>query len=99
MNAQTKIVAADGWIAHDGGECPLPYETLIHVRFRNGIEDRKAHFAGFWATGLRDAWRHQGPRDWHIVAYRLVPVAPVINLPARHDRIAAERAALRSVAA
>lgn len=88
MNAQTKIVAADGWIVHDGSACPLPYETLILVRFRSGIEDRKPHLAGFWATGLSDAWRHKGPRNWHITAYRIVSA---VNLPARLDRIAEAR--------
>lgn len=87
-----------GWIEHGGGDCPLPYETLVHLRFRSGMVEDKACFAGFWRTsGQRNWWRRRtGPMGtWMeqsandcITHYRLV-LAP--SLPARIDSLAEKR--------
>lgn len=92
MNAQTQSFTADpaanaGWIEHDGTGCPLPYGTRVHVRLSNGATDTKATFAGFWSAHGKDRWKRH--HDWHIAAYRLAPM----SVSARHDIIAARRAA------
>lgn len=56
---------ADGWIEWSGGGCPVPADTVVDVRFRNGDESITYRNAG----GLD--WQHDHhPRD--IIAYRIV---------------------------
>jgi hypothetical protein len=88
MSVHMNITAADpalsDWIEHDGGDCPLPYETLVNLKFRSGLIENKPCFAGFWRTGgPRNWWRRRtGPmltwtdqsRNDCITHYRLVPV-------------------------
>lgn len=60
--------AGDGWIANHGGECPLPWGTLIDIRFRGGDE----HLGVKAMKGLAgdDYWQNDdSPAD--IIAYRL----------------------------
>ncbi|KQX18385.1 MULTISPECIES: hypothetical protein [unclassified Sphingomonas] len=81
MNAQTKLIAADGWIAHHGGPCPEPWSTMVWVRFADGSEPQHPYAAGwraqFWTPGLDSAGR---PRNT-IVAYRYdVPLTDVVDM-------------------
>lgn len=69
------LVDEDGWIEWNGGECPVPADVLMEVKFKSGGSART------WdATMLR--WAHtQGRSD--IVAYRSIaseqakPIDPV----------------------
>ncbi|MGM0584248.1 MAG: hypothetical protein ACQEUZ_06325 [Pseudomonadota bacterium] len=64
---------ADGWIKHDGGPCPVDWDTMVRVRFRDGLEaDPKP--AGLWSENSPDClWRHRaGDSDNDIIAYRIV---------------------------
>lgn len=57
------------WIAWEGGECPVPAETPIEVRFRVGLPtpcDDPHHLR--WSHLKSDA--HRGTGD--IIAYRVV---------------------------
>ena len=64
----------DGWIPWEGGECPVPPETLVDVEFRNGVR-RERSSAWVWSSNLgpsdNDLWKHEGNPDCHIIAYRL----------------------------
>lgn len=61
---------ADGWIAHDGGDCPVPLDSRPAVLFRDGeiINGRKAEN---WV------WEHKAfpirLTHVHIIAYRPKP--------------------------
>jgi hypothetical protein len=81
MNAQTNPVSADGWIAHDGGPCPVAWSTMVFVRFEDGCEPEVPYAAGwweqFWTPGNDKAGR---PRN-RIAAYRYdVPLTDVVDL-------------------
>lgn len=63
------------WIEWDGGECPVPGDTLVQTRFRDGAKSF-ALPADFYC-GVQpddfDFWKHEGtePGD-NIIAYRVV---------------------------
>ena len=61
--------AADGWIAWEGGECPVDADTQVEVRFRYDKRHRKPRFAS-------DVWWHHSSFDdeghGDIIAYRVV---------------------------
>lgn len=64
----------DGWIAHDGGPCPVPLDSYPQVMARDGTIIRRRVAAGIWARGSADWWQHQGPeRNNHIIAYKPEP--------------------------
>lgn len=53
----------DKWVTHYGSEMPVPKDTLIRVRYRNGVE-----YEGLAGSVGSFRWSHQNkPRD--IVAY------------------------------
>ena len=52
------------WIEHHGGECPVPANTLIDVRWRNVIGPENPICAGKYG------WAHTGGA-WDIIAYRI----------------------------
>lgn len=54
---------ADGWIAWNGGDCPVPDETVVDVRLRADGEVL-AHPARYWN------WQHDDSCD-PILAYRV----------------------------
>jgi len=58
---QTKIPA--GWIAHDGGECPVPLDSRVDVIFRDG-EYSNGDKANCWD------WSHEPRSSLDIIAYR-----------------------------
>lgn len=62
----------DGFIAHDGGPCPI--EGRCDVMFRDGFV-AKGSLASEWAMGTYDWWRGQHPEAKRaIIAYR--PTTP-----------------------
>ena len=54
-------------MSHRGGQCPVPPETKVDVRYRNGMvtESIKARERRW------EAWRELGDSDWDIVAWRM----------------------------
>lgn len=54
------------WQSHRGGQCPLPAETKIQVRYRNGVVSDTIQ------AGQRrwELWRELGETDWDILAWR-----------------------------
>lgn len=54
---------ADDWVEWNGGDCPVPADTVVDVRFRGSIEDRRNPAAEWY-------WPQRGdPSD--IIAYRI----------------------------
>jgi hypothetical protein len=66
-----KEAAADGWIEWHGGNCPVAPETIVDLRFRDGVVCT-FESAGFWSSHnpANCNWHHSDDRD--IVAYRIV---------------------------
>lgn len=64
--------AQDGWTAWNGGECPIPNDARVIVKFRGGDED----VASFVAGELR--WGHRGIIG-DILAYRVVSQPTAAN--------------------
>jgi len=95
MNVQTRLVSADSWIDHDGGECPVAWSTKVFVRFEDGAEPAQAYAAGWWEQFWRPVLDRAGRPRNRIVAYRYAtgPLAPAVNLPALLDSVAARRRA------
>ena len=86
----TAAPSEDGWIAHDGGHCPLPWAEQVYIRFADGIESDRPYAAGWWTQYWRPGMERHGVKRNHIVAYRF---ADPLSLPKRLDRIAAKRRA------
>jgi len=68
----------DGWIAHTGGECPAPADTLVKIKFREYCEKGYLHDEG-WSRAPEPAssldWRHSN--DWgDIISYKVYPSKP-----------------------
>ncbi len=56
------------WIEWEGGKCPVPDQTRVSVRFRNGSIDY-ADYAGIWSW----EWRlGPTPNAGDIIAYRVL---------------------------
>lgn len=71
--------SANGWIKHNGGECPVPHGTDVEIRLRDGRKCGPfvpAPIAWLWATGVKN-------NHIDIVAYRVVAPAPnnTVNTP------------------
>lgn len=65
-NHKYRVAQADseGWIKHDGGECPLPDEGWVHVKHRDGLM-RAYRYPRVLS------WNHKGMDSAkHPVAYR-----------------------------
>lgn len=64
------------WIEHDGGDMPVPGDTLVYVKFRDGTDDvqcRKPVSAGWWDSyGAPDVSNWSSPEAAGIVAYKVV---------------------------
>lgn len=56
---------AEGWIEHDGGQCPFRWnEPIPQVMLRSGQRGWVANiFAGWW-------WSSSIPRENHVTAYK-----------------------------
>ncbi len=56
----------DGWIEWGGGKCPVPVETLVWVKFRNGVVSTSA------GTAYVFRWSHgTGCDSVDIIAYKV----------------------------
>jgi len=74
------------WIEHDGSPMPVPADTLVEVRFRDGTEDAGMQ-AGDWSSETTNHQLPNGPCFWKwepcsnearqhscdIIAYRVLP--------------------------
>jgi hypothetical protein len=61
------------WIEHDGGGMPVPGDTHVEVKFRDG--DILTGQAGYWDSEGDDGtnWRFvKSDPDFDIVAYRII---------------------------
>lgn len=66
---------ADGWVPHNGGDCPVPPDTMLEVRFRDN-DTSGPECAYGWH------WGEMGEST--IVAYRIVkPASTAIPSPVR----------------
>lgn len=62
-----RLVDSDGWIEWNGGECPVPYDALVEVKFRNGRTN----------ANPADVQRWQDCTEpWSIIAYRVLDEWP-----------------------
>lgn len=74
------------WIEHSGGECPLPPETRVQVRYRDGETEILPRASCVIDTLGGDWWKHEGESVYiggveeyvadhscDIIAYRVVP--------------------------
>lgn len=77
------VLDVEGWIEWNGGECPVPEETLVAVRFFNGKEPEEPRRAHQWA------WGHRRKVGYEIAAYKVVESVPV---PAPASEIGTEPA-------
>ncbi len=81
----------EGWIEWNGGECPVPPETMVEYRFRGATPSGVNEF-----TGIAEPlfWNHTGTYD-DIIAYRLAPTiaqpATVSTPPAQAEGGEAEK--------
>lgn len=64
LRQQVKAQADDGWIEWSGGECPVPDNTKVQVKFWDGYEPVITE-----PQGLR--WKHFIAHA-NIIAYRVV---------------------------
>lgn len=63
------------WIEHDGKGLPVPEDTLVLVKYRNGIngEDIRPQRAYKWgAGGVWSNWNHAVPCGSDIIAYKVI---------------------------
>jgi hypothetical protein len=51
----------DGWIDHDGGPCPVPPETWVQIKNKDGMLLDPAYQADFWAWDDVSAYRIFAP--------------------------------------
>ena len=59
------------WIKWHGGECPVPPETMVEVKLRNGVLGQEGRAGRYF-------WKHDGEDD-DIVEYRTVIEQPDID--------------------
>lgn len=65
------MVSGGEWIDWAGGECPVPPETIVEVKFRDG-DETGPYNARLWGVhGKLSNWDHAG-EDYDIIAYRIV---------------------------
>lgn len=67
-------MSEQGWIEHDGKGMPVPADTRVELRFRDG--DTMTGNAGFWDDEGEEGsnWRFvKCDPDLDIVAYRIIP--------------------------
>lgn len=64
MTDKTEAMFADGWIKHDGGQCPVPHNTRVRYLMLDESEGTRP----MWAGNLD--WSHEG---WgsDIIAYKV----------------------------
>ena len=67
----TKKIYGD-WIKWHGGECPVPRDTVVEVKFRKGVLGQEGRAVGY-------PWHHDGEDD-DIVEYRTVIEQPDLDV-------------------
>lgn len=68
------------WVEHDGKSMPVPGETLVLVRHRDGVDEAQRGYpprrADFWLFGEEfndmSNWSHDLPASGDIVAYKIM---------------------------
>ncbi len=66
LRQQVKEPADDGWIAWDGGECPVREDAIVEIRWRDRATD--IDLAGFYDWSVQNG--EYSASD--IIAYRIV---------------------------
>lgn len=65
---EAALAKNDGWVEWGGGECPVPENSLVEVKYRDGtIRDAYKASGYIWANGYGD----NETTDSDIIAYRL----------------------------
>lgn len=66
-------IRQDGFIIHDGGECPVPpwTHTNVEIEWKDGSQGRMTLFGGATGYSVPDAWTGKHA-IYRIVAYRIV---------------------------
>lgn len=82
----------DGWIEWSGGDCPVPRETIVKVRYRDELGPEPSGNTRDWFMADRaDAWRWSHMGNQHdIVAYRVHKPATLAEAQAEIARLRAE---------
>ena len=65
LRQQVKASSDDGWIEWGGGECPVPANALVEVRYKSGGEGPASRAAAY-------DWSHNMEDCYPIGAYRVV---------------------------
>lgn len=79
----------EGFIRHDGGECPVPGDSRPDVMHANGRITSGA-LANDWGSELGDWWKHMRYTEWNIIAYLPDPnYVPLIDRQARAEKLVA----------
>lgn len=60
------VDGSGGWIEWNGGACPVPENTNVHVKLREGYFSKEVY------TADQYRWQHLGGDDSDIVAYKVV---------------------------
>ena len=60
-----RVVTDADWTPWEGGECPLPEDTVVSVKFSCGKISSVNTYASTWC------WSHEDSHDFSIVGYRL----------------------------
>lgn len=66
-----EVELPEGWLAHDGGPCPVPLDSYPEVRWNNGAISKWCTARTWSAEGARDGrdfWR--GEPGNRIIAYK-----------------------------
>ena len=64
----TDAMKAEGWIEHDGGECPVDPDVFVFPMFK-GEPDPSKGMLRTYGRAWQYAWHHDGAED-DIIAYR-----------------------------
>lgn len=62
--AHNTPLAGDEWIPWAGGECPVPEDTVVDAKLRNGAVRRGSACVWYWL--------YDGPEESQVTAYRVV---------------------------
>lgn len=72
--AEQALMDSEGWIEWEGGECPVPLDTIVQVKFQLMDGESAAHSSAVTARSFWWNHRTQGgkPDAGNIIAYRIV---------------------------
>lgn len=63
---ENSVDGGDGWVEWNGGECPVPENTNVLIKLRDGSFYKEVY------TADQYRWQHLGGDDSDIVAYKVV---------------------------